>query len=439
MAGEGEGWPTPTLTPVGRGGRAAALVATGLLTGILALVGISLVDQSGGGPGSQAAVSRPTATVNATAAAAARPIVTPARTSMPEPSGGTPPPRVAVSVGPVRTCPPGSTPDVPGPSQQARPPTSVVSMAFDRASARIVLLGRRGESGPAETWTFDVCTNVWTRMHPEKEPDYQAFGMLAYDAAADRTITFQESVSGATSRVWAYDFASDTWTESAGVPKVDGPVSPAYGPVRLTYDPVGGGVVALRLSSPRLMLLYDAKADAWQPIAQDRYPFDDEYPFHILLAYDASVDRLVGYQLGEVRLFDIRTGTWSAPGSPSPPFWYGGYFSYGGEIAYDEAAQRTILFGSGIVIAYDAAADRWGTLYGTPSEGALDACAGRRECRLNHSMVYDPVNERFIVYGGRVLSAADPDARSDDVLAFDTRSRDWTILLAASDGQTAQP
>jgi hypothetical protein len=212
------------------------------------------------------------------------------------------------------------------------------------------------------------------------------------------------------------------------------------GIVRLTYDPVGGGVVVLRLSSPRLMLRYDAKAGAWGPIAQDRYPFGDQYPFHILLAYDASVDRLMGYELGEVRLFDIRTGTWSARGSPSPPFWYGGYFSEGGEIAYDEAAQRTILFSNGIVIAYDAAADRWETLYAKSSEDDPSLCATRPECRMNHSMVYDPVNERLVVYGGNVHIAADPwMAASDDVLAFDTRSREWTVLLAASDGQTAQP
>lgn len=191
-------------------------------------------------------------------------------------------------------------------------------------------------------------------------------------------------------------------------------------------------MVALQLRSPRLMLRYDATADAWQPIAQDRYPFGDQFASHILLAYDASVDRLVGYQLGEVRLFDIRTGTWSAPGSPSPPFRYGGYFSFGGEIAYDEAAQRTILFSAGIVIAYDAATDHWETLSGN-AYWDLSQCAGHAECRMNHSMVYDPVNERLVVYGGSV-STADYAGPSDDVLANDTRTREWSTLLAVSDG-----
>ncbi len=46
-------------------------------------------------------------------------------------------------------------------------------------------------------------------------------------------------------------------------------------------------------------------------------------------------------------------------------------------------------------------------------------------------MVYDPVNERLVVYGG-FLTAAEPEVELDDVLAFDTRSREWTVLLEPS-------
>ena len=111
--------PGPALTPVEARGRGpSAWVALGLFAAALvALVGISLVGQPGGRPGSQAAVaSGPTATPTAT------PIATPSPTAPPTPPRGTPPPRVAVAVGPVPTCPPGSTPDTPGPVDQARPP-----------------------------------------------------------------------------------------------------------------------------------------------------------------------------------------------------------------------------------------------------------------------------------------------------------------------------
>jgi hypothetical protein len=184
------------------------------------------------------------------------------------------------------------------------------------------------------------------------------------------------------------------------------------------------------------MLSFDGVAGAWQPIDQDQDVWPDpEHNLQPLLAYDGSVDRLVSYYRGEVRLFDLLTGTWSPPGTTSPPFGYGGgYYSLGGEIAYDEAAQRTVLFNMGSVIAYDAAADRWATLYGPASDG----CGIRPECRNLHSMVYDPVNERLVVYGGHVhTGAVDPGwwGPSDDVLAFDTKTREWTVLLEASEGQ----
>ena len=112
-------------------------------------------------------------------------------------------------------------------------------------------------------------------------------------------------------------------------------------------------------------------------------------------------------------------------------------------IAYDEAAERTVILGQGHSAAYDATADRWETLYGSTadrwetvfggstSEDPLEACTTRPECRQGHQMVYDPVNGRLVVYGGGIVNGG---VNPDDVLAFDTRTREWTVLLEASKG-----
>jgi hypothetical protein len=346
---------------------------------------------------------------------------------MPAPTSARTP---APSGGPVATCPPGSNPDEPGPVEQARPPTFEMSMAFDRAAGTIVALAADG------TWTFDVCTNTWTpRRRPAPMPHFDLFRMLVYDAGARRTIY----VTG--DGVWTYDLASDTWTRRGDAPEAD------VLQVRLAYDPVGGRVVALELGAPGptwsgRMWSYDASADAWQPVAQDEQ-LSAETGRQILLAYDQSVGQLVGYsQDGEVRLFDLGTGTWSAPRAESPPFTYGtpmmNPFSFGGEIAYDEAARRTVLFSNGAAIAYDARSDRWETLCG----GSI-ACAIPPECRTSPHMVYDPVNERLVVYGG-VFCAGDYWYRvfegygaPDEVLAFDLRTREWTVLVERSSARPA--
>ena len=71
MAGVGGEPPGTTLAPVGRRGRGPSTwMVVGLVTAVLvALIGISLVGRSGDGPGSQAAVSDPTAAAMTTAAA----------------------------------------------------------------------------------------------------------------------------------------------------------------------------------------------------------------------------------------------------------------------------------------------------------------------------------------------------------------------------------
>jgi len=52
------------------------------------------------------------------------------------------------------TCPPGSTPDEPGPVDQARPLEADMGMAFDGRAGKLVAATSAGEA--VETWTFDV-------------------------------------------------------------------------------------------------------------------------------------------------------------------------------------------------------------------------------------------------------------------------------------------
>jgi len=406
MAEVGEASPDPALTPVEAPGRGlSARVALGLITATLvALVGISLVGQSGGRPDPRpAGVGPPDA---ATAAASASPIAAPVGTSSPTappgPPPGTPPPRVMVSVGPVPTCPPGSNPDKPGPVDQARPPTGSIQMAFDRGAGRIVLVADAGNG--AETWTFDVCTNTWTQMHPDRElPDA---GQLVYDVDSDVTIALDGST-----RVWVYDLEANTWTEKGFAP--DGYPSLQF---RL-HDPVSGLVVALGDDGDDDTLglalwSYEVETDTWTPIRQaNRLAIEPR-----AYAYDASVDRIVAYsdaggQPGGARtwLFDLRTGTWSGTGAVTPEFSYG-------------------WWGTQPAIAYDAAADRWETLFETPSEDQPGACGTRPECRMGHGTVYDAMNERLVAYGGMVYTTCTWES-PDDMWAFDMATRSWTLVV----------
>ncbi|HEY6058501.1 MAG TPA: hypothetical protein VIV06_10740 [Candidatus Limnocylindrales bacterium] len=430
--------PFPARGPSGSVALGVALIV------LVTLVGIALVGRTGGGqPGWEAALGAPTATATPPAVATASPSAsrngTEGATPSPTPSlppVGTPPPRVSVPTGPAPTCPPGSTPDEPGPADQARPSDPSPTMAFDRRAGRLVALAGTVE-GPVETWTFDVCSNTWTRMLPNREPPPGDFGQLVYDVDSDVTIA-SDGV-----RMWAYDLEANSWTEKGRfAPLVD----PRRAGLRF-YDPVSGLVVVLGDDGdPDTLGLalwsYEVETDTWTPI-REVTPLVVG-PHHAFIAYDASVDRLVAYvetwksegwdRRVEARtwLFDLRTGTWSGTGAVTPPDFGAGMWGMGPGISYDDAAERTVILGQGRSVAYDATADRWETLYdGSASNDEPGACGTRPECRQLPQMVFDPVNEQLVVYGGMVNTGCGWEA-PDDIRAFEVTTRSWTLVLPST-------
>lgn len=357
--------------------------------------------------------------------------------------GGLAPGAPASPAAALTACPPGSTPDVPGAADAPRPPTSPdgaasSTAAFDRATGRIVLVAD-GPDGEGQTWLFDVCTNEWSRADPGTSPEDVGFAQPVYDEAADRTII------GTSGLTWAYDASADAWLvvaaegrSSAGVPEplTDG---------RHVYVPSLGRVVVRGFHGQRRMWSLDLVAGDWQPVEQATLLEAGPYPLHELLAYDRSVDRLVAFDLGKTAVFDFETGTWITSPTKSPVVGYAGYLSNGGQIVYDEAAERSIVVGiDGLVVAYDAGTDTWDTLFGMPSgawatDGGIVGSAIAGRCapgiclRHDFRLVYDPLNERIVVVGGYVMDGTTrPAPPADGLVAFDTRTREWIELLPPS-------
>jgi hypothetical protein len=318
-------------------------------------------------------------------------------------------PAVLPPIGQTFVCPAGSTPDKRGPVDQARPSESPhLSMAFDRRAGRLVALA--GVDDAIETWTFDVCTNTWTKMHPDQEP----FGWveLAYDIGSDVTIgvtSCRDCLVDPHGVVWAYNLQADTWNKTGVAPTdVTG----------LSYDPISGLVVALGdeddpYTSPPVLWSYRVGPGTWAQMRQA-----GEFDLGVRVTYDASVDRVVAYSVDRaVGLFDIRTGTWSWSGAVAPGIYGSGMWGAPPAIAYDEAAQRTVVFGNGLA-AYDATADRWEVLIDPTDHDPSDW--------LPSSMVYDPLNRRLVGLGRGVV------VDQGGVVAFDLVAREWTILLEPS-------
>jgi hypothetical protein len=317
-------------------------------------------------------------------------------------------PAVVSPVGQLYTCPPGSTPDKPGPVDQARPPAEKLersAMALDRRAGRLVALTN---ADGVETWTFDLCTNTWAQMHPDREPASFGWGQLVYDIDSDTTILFSNDLAwAAPGKVWAYDLQVDAWTERGPAPTLD--------PVFLAYDPVSGLVVAAEHSDRKLMWTYDVATDTWTPIHQA-----NAGPDHAAITYDASVDRILAYRdefftdagerTYETWLFDLRSGTWSRSAAERPNV-VGWLVSPG--LVYDEAAERTVIFRRGPLTAYGARTDRWEILAAARAVGPT-------------WMAYDPVNRRLVGWGDKTWGP------TGAVEALDLVTDEWTVLLEPS-------
>jgi hypothetical protein len=320
-------------------------------------------------------------------------------------------PAVVPPVGPAFECPPGSTPDEPGPVDQARPPqNSNASVAFDRRAGRLVAFTS------AETWTFDVCTNTWTQQHPDQEPlGVDGWSLFVYDVDSDLTIAVDRNDG----TVWAYDLQADIWTR-----KGNGPVAARLG----AYDPLTGLVVAATDADPAELWTYDVETDTWTPIDRTKGPD------YAAIAYDASVDRLVAYGDAaygshpyETWLFDIRSGTWSRSAAERPAVV--GWLTAPG-LVYDEAAERTVVLMRTPVTAYDATADRWETLPEAPATWPY------ADWPYPGAMVYDAVNRRLVGLG-QTQGTPDVDIPPGGVEALDLVKGERRVLLERVGGQAA--
>jgi hypothetical protein len=290
---------------------------------------------------------------------------------------------------PALACPPSSRPDLPGPSDQARPGSTTYgeSLAWDGRAGRLVLF--EPETGTA--WSFDVCTNTW---HAGRSmPGLPDRASLTYDERSGLLIAIGASA------VWTYDPGTDTWVRRDGsAPDVDRVVA---------YDPVEGLVFARGVTTT--LWAYDVAADSWRQADQGSLvpPAAAGYQ---TLGFDRSADRLVLLADGVVWLFDPHAGRWSWGASPSPV----GFFIGGDLMAYDEHGERLIVADVETVAAYSATTDRWEVL----SHVAIGQGAGLS------ARAYDPVNDRLVVVGA-------------DVRAFDLRTGRWVVLVPAADERGA--
>jgi hypothetical protein len=315
------------------------------------------------------------------------------------------------------SCPAGSSPDEPGPIDQERPAATDFAgpIVWDSAARRLLLL----PDGRTPAWTFDVCANTWHAMKAETTTWWRPPGAVVYDEDSDRTVAIGDNL------VEAYDLESDVW-----VPKGRAPMWIA----QAAFDPLSGNVLVRDEDASRLWS-YDVDTNAWLEMPQGPLlPPDEGNCGFQFLDYDQSVDRIVFYvevcrSTGpEIWLFDPRAGSWSKAAGATPRI---ELFIGNDQMVFDSVNARSVVYAGGRVAAYDAMSNEWEVLF--------DAGPGtERFFRVENAYAFDPLNARLVAVGGRVRMGEEWRA-TDDVVAFDVRTRTWTELLAPTGDQAREP
>jgi hypothetical protein len=257
---------------------------------------------------------------------------------------------------------------------------------------------------------------------------------------SERQARLLASATDPTLEPWQREFATRLASEAAGpgnAPQTaDGewtvipPPAGRYGHSSI-YDPVRrrmvvfGGYDNFRLNDVWILTL-DANP-RWTWVRTSGVRPSPRYRQGAI--YDPMRDRMLvfggddGHNVGDVWALSLAEPmTWSpvATTGSAPP----GRREH--TVVYDPVRDRMIVYGgtrSGVALS-----DAWALSLGTGAWSRLDP-AGTAPARYRHSAIYDPIRERMVVFGG-----ADSTLRGDAFALSLSGPAAWTLLAAAVDG-----
>lgn len=326
-------------------------------------------------------------------------------------------------------------------------PRAGAKMTFDAARGRMVLVGGSGLAGPGlGTWEFDGTT--WTASPAVTPSSPTVLDAIAFDAARSLVVGFRPAGFG--SETWQYDGA--TWTLTGSAPGLvvaaatrhNGPgitalidttvsTAAAWDFDGATWSPSASGAITsygilVHDAAASRLLCVDGENNVLEIGAASTRFLMPPVRHSAGLAFDSSRgcavlfggSLLAGMQtgVGYQDTWELRGGTWTQvfPGTNPGGRW-------GHAMAYDSRRARSVLVGgSGPGPGPGPFADTW-AFDGT--NWTMISAAGP-SARSGHAMVYDPVRDRIVLFGG-VLPGP---VTVSDTWEFDGTT--WTHVVTAT-------
>ncbi len=282
------------------------------------------------------------------------------------------------------------------------PPQSDIAMAFDATRQRVVLIGTL-PGPPAQVGTWDWDGAGWTERVPSgPRPPVVEFRTAAYDpVAAAVVVAGWQGTPSTMDDEWEWN--GTTWTRrSAVVVKATARAGPA-----LAYDTLRGRLMMFGgTSSPRMYGdLWEFDGSKWlDTTVTDPVP---SMRASMSVAYDAQRERVVMFgglavtntALDEVWEWDGASWRFVTPSGASPPA------RADATLVYDPVNQVSILFGG----------QRGGTLFNDLWEWNGVAWLQRTPMaplpapRRAHAAAWDVARNRMVITGGLVIGGVSVD------------------------------
>ena len=221
---------------------------------------------------------------------------------------------------------------------------------------------------------------IWTDLAPVGDlPSARSEHATAYDTANGVVVLFGgwNSANETFNDTWTFDSTLDTWTDAAPA----GTLPAARAQHQMVYDPINGKVIM----------------------------------FGGILQSD-------GDQLNDTWAYDTAGMTWTElnPTGTVPP----NRSSFA--MVYDDAEQKVILFGGWSKDTSTHLNDIWIYDYVANTWTAVTSTGEAPPARGGHSMAYDPVEDKVVLFGG-----TDSNTYFDDTWVFDFATSTWTQVTAA--------
>lgn len=323
------------------------------------------------------------------------------------------------------------------PSAKAPEPRYYGAMAYDTRRGDIVLFGGQTDSEAfGDTWIAQAGFTGWSRVSSVSAPSPRDRFAMAYDALADKVVLYGgcELTRNCNTQTWVFDSTTSAWTNVTPLS------SPAiYWGHSMGYDPgarkvvLYGGVDSVGPNSQTW--LYDSALNSWTNAMPPSAP---KPRYFSAMTYDpvSSSIMLFGGQdntraFNDTWTYSVSSNSWIQGGTTTVPS-----DRHGHSMTFDPKMNMVVLYGGCDAIApttcnsetwtYDSSERTWAPLstYGAPT------------ATWGHSMVYDTIGRKLLLFGGNGPGGPSGDAWT---LGIATRTPPQLSMVVRTDRAVYKP